>query len=553
MRRALSDSIFLRVYVALLVALVLTLGIALGGFQLTNMVRLEAYQTRLGAAPMRLLVSQIAATPEAERGAFLKRTARLLDGRLLLAPAAVFDLSWWEQRRLEAGRPLVRPHDDAGWQLLMAVPGEERVLEFRLLHLAERQLRGLMVSLHDTLQPMNAEQRSDLLAQLQQASGLSFALLPDIPQNLDAQQASRLEAGRVVLNVASHGQAMALYTRLGDRAMLKVGPIRGFETTPPALIIAMILAVISLLGGVIYLVVRSLEARLTRLEKAATRIAGGYLDTRVRIESNDFLGRLGMAFNGMAERVQGLLGAQQDMIRAVSHELRTPVARIRFALQMIEDMVDDDFVQRQIKGADGDIEELDKLIDEILTYARLNNAAGIQLDLGMVDCREIAEQVCETLAPLHPELLLSIEGEALEVEAEARYLQRALQNLVSNACRHADSRVLVRITSDPQVVRLDVEDDGPGINEEDRKKVFKPFARLDDSRTRASGGYGLGLSIVQKILHSHGGSVVVDKGRSLKGARFSLLLPLTSSQLERKAPVPLPPVKPPSLQDEHAT
>ena len=105
MRRALSDSIFLRVYVALLVALVLTLGVALGGFQLTNMVRLEAYQTRLGAAPMRLLVSQIAATPEAERGAFLNRTARLLDGRLLLAPAAVFDLSWWEQRRLEAGNP----------------------------------------------------------------------------------------------------------------------------------------------------------------------------------------------------------------------------------------------------------------------------------------------------------------------------------------------------------------------------------------------------------------------------------------------------------------
>lgn len=544
MRRALSDSIFLRVYMALLLALVLTLGVALGGFQLTNMVRLEAYQTHLGAAPMTLLTQQVSTTPEAERGEFLARLSGVLDARLLLAPAEVFDLGWWEQRRLDAGRPLVRAHADTGWQLLMQVPGEHQVLELRLLHLAERQLRGLMDLLRDALLPLAPEQRADMLAELQQVSGLSFAQLPDVPDTLDAQQTSRINAGRVVLNVASHGRAMALYARLGSQTLIKVGPLRGFETTPPALIAAMVLAVITLLGGVIYLVVRSLEARLTRLEKAATRIAGGYLDTRVRIESNDFLGRLGMAFNGMAERVQGLLGAQQDMIRAVSHELRTPVARIRFALQMIEDMVDDDFVLRQIKGADGDIEELDKLIDEILTYARLNNAAGIQLNMTLVDCREVAEQVCETLAPLHPELLLSIEGESFEVEAEARYLQRALQNLVSNACRHADSRVLVRITSDPQVIRLDVEDDGPGVAEDDRKKVFKPFARLDDSRTRASGGYGLGLSIVQKIMHSHGGSVVVDHGKTLKGACFSLLLPRKSGKLGREMPVVLPPVLP---------
>ncbi|MDH2292048.1 ATP-binding protein [Cobetia sp. 10Alg 146] len=553
MRRALSDSIFLRVYVVLLLALLLTLGVALGGYQLTNAVRLEAYQTRLGAAPMLLLTRQVAEAPPAERSSLLERSSRLLDARLMLAPVEVFDLNWWEKRRLAAGRPLVHEHQDAGWQLLMQVPGEEQVLELRLLHLAERQLRGLMSLLRETLLPMAPEQRVALLSELQDASGLAFAQLPDMPNGLDAQQVGRINDQRVVLNMASHGQALALYTRLEGHNLIKVGPLQVFETTPAALIVAMILAVISLLGGVIYLVVRSLEARLTRLEKAATRIAGGYLDTRVRIETNDFLGRLGMAFNGMAERVQGLLGAQQDMIRAVSHELRTPVARIRFALQMIEDMVDDDFVLRQIKGADGDIEELDKLIDEILTYARLNDAAGVQLDLGAVDCREVAEQVCETLAPLHPELLLSIEGGAFDVEAEARYLQRALQNLVSNACRHADSRVLVRISRDPQVVRIDVEDDGPGVGEEDRKKVFKPFARLDDSRTRSSGGYGLGLSIVQKIMHSHGGSVVVDRGIALKGARFSLLLPLSSSKLKREAPPSLPPVTPGEGDDGQRT
>ena len=310
MRRALSDSIFLRVYVVLLLALLLTLGVALGGYQLTNAVRLEAYQTRLGAAPMLLLTRQVAEAPPAERSSLLERSSRLLDARLMLAPVEVFDLNWWEKRRLAAGRPLVHEHQDAGWQLLMQVPGEEQVLELRLLHLAERQLRGLMSLLRETLLPMAPEQRVALLSELQDASGLAFAQLPDMPNGLDAQQVGRINDQRVVLNMASHGQALALYTRLEGHNLIKVGPLQVFETTPAALIVAMILAVISLLGGVIYLVVRSLEARLTRLEKAATRIAGGYLDTRVRIETNDFLGRLGMAFNGMAERVQGLLGAR---------------------------------------------------------------------------------------------------------------------------------------------------------------------------------------------------------------------------------------------------
>lgn len=125
------------------------------------------------------------------------------------------------------------------------------------------------------------------------------------------------------------------------------------------------------LSLIIYLIMRSIEARMARLELAATRIASGRLETRVKVESGDFLGRLGMAFNGMANQVQSLLRGQQEMIRAVSHELRTPVARIRFAVQMVEDMTDQPAIRRQLQGIDADIAELDELVDEILTYARL--------------------------------------------------------------------------------------------------------------------------------------------------------------------------------------
>lgn len=113
----------------------------------------------------------------------------------------------------------------------------------------------------------------------------------------------------------------------------------------------------------------------------------------------------------------------------------------------------------------------------------------------------------------------------MEAAAESRYLQRALQNLVANACRHARSRVAIRIHGEPRLVRIDVEDDGPGVPVAKRSEIFKPFARLDDSRARHSGGYGLGLSIVQKVMAWHGGSVMVDASPMLGGARFTLLLP----------------------------
>ena len=182
----------------------------------------------------------------------------------------------------------------------------------------------------------------------------------------------------------------------------------------------------------------------------------------------------------------------------------------------------------QLEGMDGDITELDGLVDEILTYARL----GSQVDSGagivtrMIDCRTLAEQVIETLGPLNAERRLVLEpGEPVEVAGDPRYLQRALQNLVANACRHAVDEVLICMHAEPGLVRIDVEDDGPGIPQEVRSHIFTPFARLDDSRTRSSGGYGLGLSIVHKIMRWHGGSVVVDSSQRLGGARFSLLLP----------------------------
>ncbi|HEX5842139.1 MAG TPA: ATP-binding protein, partial [Pseudomonas sp.] len=117
------------------------------------------------------------------------------------------------------------------------------------------------------------------------------------------------------------------------------------------------------------------------------------------------------------------------------------------------------------------------------------------------------------------------DGSGACVEAELRYLHRALQNLVSNAMRHAESRVRVSYQIGQQRCRLDIEDDGPGVPEEAWERIFTPFLRLDDSRTRDSGGHGLGLSIVRRIIYWHGGRAQISRSESLGGACFSLLWP----------------------------
>ncbi len=185
---------------------------------------------------------------------------------------------------------------------------------------------------------------------------------------------------------------------------------------------------------------------------------------------------------------------------------------------------------------DGDIQDLDKLVDEMLTYARLEQGAPA-LTFQRIDLDALLDQVIAELAPLRRDIRLlrgdcqGVEGETAWVEAEPRYLHRAVQNLVSNALRHAEHEVRVSYQLGPHVCRIDVEDDGPGIPEGVWDRIFTPFMRLDDSRTRASGGHGLGLSIVRRIIYWHAGRATVGHGTALGGACFSLAWPRQQAPL----------------------
>lgn len=334
--------------------------------------------------------------------------------------------------------------------------------------------------------------------------------------------------------VHDQGEAAQIYMRLqapSEHAglILRVAMPAPYDPLGWPILLLVLAIVATVLASLTYALLSRLHRGLRNVENVAARIARGELDARVRSEKLSIVDRLGGAFNRMADHIQRLVDVQREMIHAVSHELRTPVARIRFGVQMLEDSDGASGREAQLAGIDADIQELDELIDEILTYARLEQGGPI-FSFQDVDVAQVIDQVIAEQRQTRPELAIEsdfqggVERWSMS-DAEPRYLHRAVQNLVGNATRYARSRVKVTGHFDAGTCRVDVEDDGAGIPEADWDKVFTAFARLDDSRTRKSGGYGLGLSIVRRILYWHGGQAFVGRSDSLGGARFSLVWP----------------------------
>ena len=277
----------------------------------------------------------------------------------------------------------------------------------------------------------------------------------------------------------------------------------------------------------VYALIFPLERKLQLIQVGVNEVSKGNLDIQVQVIGQDEIARLSATFNAMTEHIKRLIESQRELTRAVSHELRTPVARIRFAVDMLADTEDEESRFTQRDYIDEDIESLNALIDEILTYAKLEEGSP-KLDLEPVNLKELLEQIeRETNALGKPiKIIVNLPAAKVTAIADRRYLHRVIQNLAGNALRYAETTIIISAGLKKGHAFVSVEDDGHGIAEADREKVFIPFSRLDDSRTRASGGYGLGLSIVSRIAFWFSGNMKVDESPELKGARFIMTWPI---------------------------
>jgi two-component system, OmpR family, sensor kinase ParS len=270
--------------------------------------------------------------------------------------------------------------------------------------------------------------------------------------------------------------------------------------------------------------VRPFWRDLRSLQGAAEGVGAGHLEARARVGGRlSALRPVSQAFNAMAERIATLLQSHRSLTSAVSHELRTPLARLRFSHSLAREAHDAETKDRFLARMERDIAEIDELTRELLDYARLERGAPA-MDMESVPAEPWLEDVLAEAkpadgAPAAAELDASVHVEALR--CEPRYMSRAVLNLIRNAMRHARSRVRVCVARESEKTVIHVDDDGAGIPAPDRERLFEPFVRLDGSRDRESGGFGLGLSIVRQVARWHGGDASISDS-PLGGARVTI-------------------------------
>ncbi|HCL4890816.1 TPA: two-component system sensor histidine kinase RstB [Salmonella enterica] len=337
---------------------------------------------------------------------------------------------------------------------------------------------------------------------------------------LDAATTQRLREGDIV---ALDDQYTFIQRIPRSHYVLAVGPVPYlyFLHQMRLLDIALMALIAFSLAFPVFIWMRPHWQEMLRLESAAQRFGEGHLTERLHFDNGSSFERLGVAFNQMADNINALIASKKQLIDGIAHELRTPLVRLRYRLEMSENLT-----PPESQALNRDIGQLEALIEELLTYARLDRPQN-ELMLTEPDLPAWLLAHLQDVQSVTPEravnLLTSVIGDygALDM----RLMSRVLDNLLNNALRYSRTTVQVSLLLDGSQATLIVEDDGPGIEADARERVFEPFVRLDPSRDRATGGCGLGLAIVHSIALAMGGSVVCDESE-LGGAKFSIRWPV---------------------------
>lgn len=524
----------------MLLAIVIVSGLAFVGVELVNGLRADVYREQMSRGTFYLMSRglQRQSTPdEVER--WRQVLGRLIGAELELRGSADVSLDEEERRELANGQVVMQLNEAGGYaDIYYQLPDEERFIFARMTKVSEQQARATALLILDELAQYPLSEWDVEFDRIRSRFGFPLSRVDYNTLRLDREQLQRLQRREVVLALDESGSrrhsSVNVYAPIGNTGkVLVMGPMTLFDERPVELLVIVGLIGLSAMGLATYALVRPLQARLLRLGRAVEQVGHGKLDVKVKVESNDAIGQLAATFNGMTEHIRRLIESQREMTRAVSHELRTPVARLRFGMEILADTPSEEDRHVKLDALDKDVDQLNELIDEILTFARLEEGSPA-LEFDEIDVPVLMQRLQSELTEISGDIRIVIDDrlsatlneEFNVVEGAERYIHRVLQNLVTNGLRYAKQQVVLRYSVQEDLACIEVEDDGPGIPIADRERIFQPFSRLDESRQRTgkSGGYGLGLSIVQRIADWHGGQVVITEGE-LGGALFRLTWP----------------------------
>jgi signal transduction histidine kinase len=301
-------------------------------------------------------------------------------------------------------------------------------------------------------------------------------------------------------------------------AMSQVGLKLGWPVWIRPLIAAGVALIMAQLLG------KGMTKPLRQMAAAARRLAKGDYSAQVTTNARDEVGQLARAFGSMSEQLATADRQRRDLIANVSHELRTPLTALLATLENLQDGVIQESPE-VLATMHGHVERLGRLVHDLLELSRLE-AGESPLRLESVELAELIDEVVDEACAHHEDahVAVSVAPNDLVISADPMRLRQVLGNLVHNGLRHGGRNIAIAVRRDGALIRIEVADDGPGIPEAERERVFERFYRAGAARSAGGTGFGLGLSIVGWIVALHGGQVHAE-ANSPHGCRMIVELP----------------------------
>ncbi|MEJ6472823.1 ATP-binding protein [Pseudoalteromonas piscicida] len=329
------------------------------------------------------------------------------------------------------------------------------------------------------------------------------------------EQANTLVQGGILTSFDDEGSAWLTFKVPDSTLLLQLGPLAPATSAARKQWLIKILSY-AVLAFILMLWIRPLWLDLLQLRYITKSLTQGQLPANTKRSRFSAISNLTEQIRDLASQVARLIENQKLLVNAVSHDLRTPLARLKFALAMLPDQS-----REQAEDMADDVVEMEAMIDEMLAYARLEFEVE-KLEITPLNLCELVDDQISKLSKLTDKTItFNKTSHPVTISGNLHYLSRAIQNIVQNADKYGRSNIEISLECDKSNAYLHIEDDGDGIPKSQWESVFIPFSRLDESRSKDNGGYGLGLAIVRKIAIWHKGCCHVGFSE-LGGAKFTL-------------------------------
>ncbi|MCP4749954.1 MAG: HAMP domain-containing histidine kinase [Proteobacteria bacterium] len=289
-------------------------------------------------------------------------------------------------------------------------------------------------------------------------------------------------------------------------------------------LILVLLALLSLIFIGAYLIIRKILYPIYSLRNGVQQVGNGNFDHQLPVTKNDELGQLTLAFNLMTQKVKEILHSKEQLMLNVSHEMRSPLTRMKIALELWPK-------SKAKKNVNEEVRVMETMIAELLESARLDSGYG-ELHLQETDLCRLVAGICREFEKVPPGMECRLPPTSLDMLVDAERLETVFRNLLDNAFKYsadADRPVQLDLERQREHARIRIRDFGHGIPSEDQPFLFEPFYRVDKSRSKKTGGFGLGLGLCKRIVEAHNGTIQIESQPD-RGTEVAIELPFSKEK-----------------------